>query len=70
MLTTSSRRTGLIAIRLNDDDELAEVVPTNGLDDILLSSRLGQTIRFSESRVREMGRARGRRYRLEVQEGW
>ena len=53
----SSRRTGLIAIRLNDDDELAEVVPTNGLDDILLSSRLGQTIRFSESRVREMGRA-------------
>ncbi len=53
----SSRRTGLIAIRLNDDDELAEVVPTNGLDDILLSSRLGQTIRFNESCVREMGRA-------------
>ena len=53
----SSRRAGLIAIRLNDDDELAEVVPTNGLDDILLSSRLGQTIRFNESKVREMGRA-------------
>ena len=53
----SSRRAGLIAIRLNDDDELAEVVPTNGLDDVLLSSRLGQTIRFNESKVREMGRA-------------
>ncbi|MCY3850860.1 MAG: DNA gyrase subunit A [Acidimicrobiaceae bacterium] len=53
----SLRRAGLIAIRLNDDDELAEVVPTNGLDDILLSSRLGQTIRFAESDVREMGRA-------------
>lgn len=52
----SSRRAGLVAIRLNDDDELVEVVPTNGLDDILLSSRFGQTIRFHESDVREMGR--------------
>jgi len=49
-------RAGLIAIRLNDDDELVEVVPTNGIHDILLSSRLGQTIRFSEDQVREMGR--------------
>ena len=47
---------GLIAIRLNDDDELAEVVPTNGLDKILLSSRLGQTICFEESNVRATGR--------------
>ena len=53
----SSRRKGLIAIRLKDDDELAAVVPTNGLDDILLSSRFGQTIRFNESNVRAAGRA-------------
>ena len=53
----NSRRAGLIAIRLNDDDELAKVIPTNGLDDILLSSQFGQTIRFNESKVREMGRA-------------
>jgi len=52
----SSLRAGLIAVKLNDDDELVEVVPTNGIYDILLSSRLGQTIRFSESEVREMGR--------------
>ena len=46
----------MIAIKLNDDDELVEVIPTNGQFDILLSSRLGQTIRFKEEQVREMGR--------------
>ncbi|MEQ8841542.1 MAG: DNA gyrase subunit A [Acidimicrobiales bacterium] len=52
----SSLRAGLIAIKLNDDDELVEVIPTNGNFDILLSSRFGQTIRFKEEQVREMGR--------------
>ena len=52
----SSLRAGIIAVKLNDDDSLVEVIPTNGVYDILLSSRLGQTIRFSESDVREMGR--------------
>jgi DNA gyrase subunit A len=52
----SSLRAGLIAIKLNDDDELVEVIPTNGMYDILLSSRFGQTIRFKEDQVREMGR--------------
>jgi len=52
----SSLRAGLIAIKLNDDDELVEVIPTNGVYDILLSSRFGQTIRFREDQVREMGR--------------
>ena len=52
----SSRKAGLIAIRLRDDDELVAVVPTDGVHDILLSSRLGQTIRFAQDQVREMGR--------------
>ncbi len=52
----SSRKAGLIAIRLYDDDELVAVVPTDGVHDILLSSRLGQTIRFAQRQVREMGR--------------
>ena len=52
----SSRQAGLIAIRLRDDDELVAVVPTDGVHDILLSSRLGQTIRFAQDEVREMGR--------------
>ncbi len=52
----SSRKAGLIAIRLHDNDELVAVVPTDGVHDILLSSRLGQTIRFAQRQVREMGR--------------
>ena len=52
----SSRKAGLIAIHLRDDDELVAVVPTDGVHDILLSSRLGQTLRFSQEQVRETGR--------------
>ena len=52
----SSRKAGLIAIHLRDDDELVAVVPTDGVHDVLLSSRLGQTIRFAQDEVREMGR--------------
>jgi len=53
----SSLRTGLIAINLNDGDELVRVIQTSGDDDILMVSRQGMTIRFSESEVRPMGRA-------------
>ncbi|MEM8923736.1 MAG: DNA gyrase subunit A [Actinomycetota bacterium] len=52
----SSLRGGLIAIKLNDGDELVEVVPTNGSDDIFMASRQGQALRFSEDDVRPMGR--------------
>ncbi|QGG93626.1 DNA gyrase subunit A [Actinomarinicola tropica] len=53
----SSLRAGLIALNLRDGDELVAVFPTNGEDDILMTSRNGQTIRFAESEVRPMGRA-------------
>jgi DNA gyrase subunit A len=53
----SSLRTGLIAINLNDGDELVRVVQTTGADDIFMVSRDGMTIRFSEDDVRPMGRA-------------
>ena len=52
----SSRKAGLLAIQLRDDDELVAVVPTDGIHDVLLSSRLGQTLRFSQEQVRETGR--------------
>jgi DNA gyrase subunit A len=53
----SSWRTGLIAINLKDGDELVEVIPTSGADDIFVISRRGQAIRFSEEDVRPMGRS-------------
>ncbi|MFZ4514902.1 MAG: DNA gyrase subunit A [Acidimicrobiia bacterium] len=53
----SSLRSGLIAINLNEGDELVKVVQTNGSEDIFMVSRQGMTIRFSEDDVRAMGRA-------------
>ncbi len=53
----SSLRAGLIAVNLRDEDELVKVIQTNGDDDILMVSKLGQAIRFTEEEVRAMGRA-------------
>jgi DNA gyrase subunit A len=55
----SSRRDGLIAINLRDDDELVRVIETSGDDDIFMVSRDGMTIRFHEDDVRAMGRTAG-----------
>ena len=55
----SSRRDGLIAINLRDNDELVKVIETSGTDDIFMVSRAGITIRFSEDEVRPMGRSAG-----------
>lgn len=51
------RQSGLIAIKLDDGDELRWVNKTNGDDDIIISTSAGQAIRFSEKEVRAMGRA-------------
>jgi DNA gyrase subunit A len=53
----SSRRDGIIAINLRDDDELVRVIETAGDDDIFMVSRDGMTIRFNEDDVRAMGRS-------------
>ncbi len=63
----SSLRAGLIAIKLNDGDELVSVVATNGVSDIFMVSRFGQAIRFGQDDVRVMGRSaagvRGMKFR-------
>jgi len=51
-----SRREGFIAIALRDGDELVRVVATSGDDDVVMVSRDGSGIRFSETDVRPMGR--------------
>ena len=50
------RRNGLIAINLQEADELDWVTPTTGADEVLIATELGKAIRFSESEVRAMGR--------------
>jgi DNA gyrase, A subunit len=51
------RKNGLIAINLKEGDELIGVDLTSGDDEILLGSRKGMAIRFSERHIRPMGRA-------------
>ncbi|MCD7774787.1 MAG: DNA gyrase subunit A [Clostridiales bacterium] len=54
------RRTGVIAITLDEDDELAWVKLTSGNDDILVATKKGMSIRFNETDARPIGRtARG-----------
>jgi DNA gyrase subunit A len=50
------RRTGIIALNLVSDDRLMGVGLTNGTNSILLTTRDGLTLRFSEKHVRPMGR--------------
>jgi DNA gyrase subunit A len=51
------RSTGIIAINLNEGDNLVEAKITDGSNDILIATRFGQAIRFSENDVRDMGRS-------------
>ncbi|PJE50420.1 MAG: DNA gyrase subunit A [Candidatus Yanofskybacteria bacterium CG10_big_fil_rev_8_21_14_0_10_36_16] len=51
------RRSGMIAIRLNKDDELGWVLATSGSDEILVAASNGSSIRFKEKDVRPMGRS-------------
>lgn len=51
------RTTGLIAIKLDDGDELRWVHVTSGDDEVVISTAFGQAIRFSEKDARSMGRA-------------
>ena len=53
---TPIKADGIIAINIHDDDELIAVRRTSGDDTIIMVSRSGQAARFSEDRVRAMGR--------------
>ncbi len=56
----TARKGGLIALDLNEGDELAWVKMTDGHSDVIIATRLGMAIRFNENDVRPMGRqARG-----------
>jgi DNA gyrase subunit A len=54
------RRAGIIAVSLDEGDELVKVLLTDGKKEIVMVSKKGKAIRFSEEDVRPMGRtARG-----------
>jgi DNA gyrase subunit A len=53
---TPIKADGIIAIKINDDDELVAVRRTSGEDEVLVVSHDGNAVRFHESDVRSMGR--------------
>ncbi|MEW6297220.1 MAG: DNA gyrase subunit A [Thermodesulfobacteriota bacterium] len=56
MAYANPRRDGIIAIALEEDDEVIGVRLTDGKQELLLSTKNGQAIRFSEAEVRPTGR--------------
>jgi len=53
------RKAGIIGITLDKNDELIGVELTDGKQELLIATRQGKAIRFSEAKVRDMGRQAG-----------
>jgi DNA gyrase subunit A len=53
---SNPRKTGIIAINLNEGDRLIDAKISDGADDIIIGTREGMAIRFNEQDVRDMGR--------------
>ena len=54
---STSRKTGLLAITLKEDDELIDVRLTDGEDNVVLVTKKGMSITFDEKDVRPVGRS-------------
>ena len=63
------RRSGLIAQKINEGDELKWVLPTSGKDEIFILTRQGKAIRFPEADVRSMGRSAAGVHGIRLQSG-
>ena len=55
----TNRKTGLIAMNLKDGDELVAIKQTSGSDNVIIITKNGKCICFSEDDVRPMGRIAG-----------
>ncbi len=54
------RKSGIIAIKLDDDDSLVDAIVTDGKSELLIATAMGNALRLKEETVRPMGRtARG-----------
>jgi DNA gyrase subunit A len=63
------RRSGIIAITLNDGDELGWVRPSDGKMDVMIGTGDGMCIRYSEDELRPMGRAARGVHAITLREG-
>ena len=63
------RKNGKIAISLNEGDELVNVMTSDGNDEILIASSDGKCSRFSEEKIRAMGRTAAGVKSMDLSEG-
>ncbi|MDR0531669.1 MAG: DNA gyrase subunit A [Oscillospiraceae bacterium] len=63
------RKNGVIALNLNENDELAWVRLTGGQDELIVATRGGMAIRFAETDARPLGRAAKGVKAIELKEG-
>jgi DNA gyrase subunit A len=69
MAYANPRKAGIIAISLDEGDEVIGVRLTDGQQEVILSTRMGQAIRFKEADVRPMGRGAGGVRGIALEEG-
>ena len=65
----TNRKTGLIAISLKDDDELIGINQTTGTSNVIIVTKHGKCICFSEEDVRSMGRIAGGVRAIKLEKG-
>ncbi len=65
----TNRKTGLIAINLKDDDELIGIKQTTGTSNVIIVTKFGKCICFSEEDVRVMGRIAGGVRAIKLEKG-
>jgi len=62
----TNRKTGLIAIKLKEGDELVDIKETTGTANVIIITKLGKCICFNEEDVRPMGRAAGGVHAIDI----
>ena len=65
----TNRKTGLIAINLKDDDQLIGIKETSGKNNVIIVTKQGKCICFSEEDVRSMGRIAGGVRAIKLEKG-
>jgi DNA gyrase subunit A len=66
---SNPRPSGIIALSVEDEDQLIDAVVTSGKDEMLLGTRQGMAIHFSEEDVRPMGRTAYGVWGIDLDEG-
>jgi DNA gyrase subunit A len=69
MAYSNPRRGGIIALNLEEGDEVVGAARTNGSHEVILATKRGKSIRFPESQVRAMGRTATGVRGISLQEG-